>query len=762
MLKLRFMFGHSRRARGVHGSVLALSMLASAACSGGSGAGDDDSSSGSGGSSGGTLPAETGGAGLSTGGDGGVMAGMTASGGSSAGAGVGGTHTAAGAGGDGARAGGGSGGGAAGAGMGSGGTGAFGGVSSSAPDVSPFIVVDQFGYLPDGEKIAVVRDPQTGVDAEQSFAPGATYELVDAASGTSVLMAAPSVWNDGKEDASSGDKAWWFDFSSVTAPGEYYVLDVDRKVRSYAFEIADNVYADMLKQALRMFFYQRAGQDKDAAHAGTGWVDGPSHVGPLQDHNARLYSDAGNAATERDLWGGWYDAGDFNKYTSWTAGYVENLLRAYVESPAAFGDDSGIPESGNGIPDVLDEAKWGMDFLTRMQESDGSLLSIVGEASASPPSAATGQSLYGSPNTSATLATAAAFAYGALVFGKQSSSDLQAYAGDLSLRAVQAFAWADANPNVVFKNNDSASGSSGLGSGQQETDDYGRNAYKLDAATQLFRVTGDASYQTFVDANYQKSHLIVNGNYVAEWDVALQDALLEYADDSRATAAVSAAIRDAYTKGVTGGANLTAVLGNQTDAYLAYLHDYVWGSNQNKSGKGNAFTAAIVHGLAGEQSADYLRAAGRYIHYLHGVNPFSLVYLSNMNEHGAENSVNEFYHTWFTDKSADWDRVGVSKYGPPPGYLTGGPNPSYDWDACCPSGCGSSDNDAVCTSESISPPKGEPPQKSYKDFNTNWPLDSWQITEPDDGYQIAYIRLLSKFVRHTEARFGGLRQENNR
>jgi hypothetical protein len=68
-------------------------------------------------------------------------------------------------------------------------------------------------------------------------------------------------------------------------------------------------------------------------------------------------------------------------------------------------------------------------------------------------------------------------------------------------------------------------------------------------------------------------------------------------------------------------------------------------------------------------------------------------------------------------------------------------------DGCCPSGCGSAENNALCSSESISPPKGQPPQKSYKDFNSNWPLNSWSVTEPSDGYQIAYIRLLSKFVR---------------
>jgi endoglucanase len=559
-------------------------------------------------------------------------------------------------------------------------------------------------------------------------------------------MAAPSVWNAGAIDASSGDKAWWFTFTSVTTPGDYYVLDVDRGVRSYPFRISDQVYRDVLKQAVRMLFYQRAGQNKDAAHAGAGWVDAPSFTGALQDQHCRLYSDKNNAATERDLRGGWYDAGDLNKYTSWTAGYVESLLRAYAENPTVWTDDYAIPESGNGIPDVLDEARWGLDFLVRMQGSDGAVLSIVGEPSASPPSAATGQSLYGPASTSATLTTAAAFAAGARILKLPGIAALDTAAGDLLTRAKTAWTWAVANPAVLFKNNDSASGSSGVGSGQQETDDYGRLVAKLDAAAQLYAATGDATYRTFFDANYAQLHLITYSNYVSPWDVQGQDAALDYADATGATAATVTAIRSAFVAGVKSSGTLGPITGNQ-DPYLAYMKDYVWGSNSTKSNVGNLFAAVVSHRLDAASNADMTRAASRYVHYLHGTNPLSLVYLTNMYAYGAESCANEMFHTWFADGSAMWDRVGTSTYGPPPGYLTGGPNPGYDWDGCCPSGCGSTANNAVCSSLPISPPKGQPAQKSYKDFNTAWPLDSWSVTEPSDGYQVAYIRLLSKLVR---------------
>jgi endoglucanase len=634
---------------------------------------------------------------------------------------------------------GGTGGSAVAGGAGSGGTGIGGAAPTPSEPLSQFIVVDDFGYRPAAAKVAVIRDPETGFDGAEAFTPGASYALVDAFSGEHVFTGPLVQWNAGAEDPSSGDRAYWFDFSSVTSPSSYYVLDTEKGVRSPVFVVSPNVYRDVLGHALRTFFYQRAGAVKDAAHAGPGWADAASHVGPGQDRQARLFSAPEDASTERDLSGGWYDAGDFNKYTNWTADYVVDLLRAYRERPELWGDDLNIPESGNGVPDVVDEAKWGLDWLVKMQNEDGSLLSIVGLASGSPPSAATGPSSYGSPSTSATLSGSSAFAFGAVVM-KSLGGELTAYAADLEARAERAWTFADQNPNVVFRNNDAASGSTGLGAGQQEVDDAGRISKKLQAACHLFELTGGEVYRTYFDQSYTQTGFISTG-YTYGWDEFLQESMLHYTTLPGATASVASDILDTYEAGVLGGDNLPTHR-DARDPYRAPLQTYTWGSNATKARVGLVLHSFVKYGITGAPEEEVLAAAESYLHYFHGVNPLGLVYLTNMGAFGAERSASQIFHTWFANGSPTWDSVGESTYGPAPGFLAGGPNPSYDWDGCCPSGCGGTE----CGAAAPSPPKGQPAQKSYLDFNDSWPLNSWSVTENSNGYQAGYIRLLSKFV----------------
>jgi len=602
-------------------------------------------------------------------------------------------------------------------------------VPPPAEPVSAFIVVDQFGYLPDSEKIAVLRDPETGFDAAESYTPGTTYRVIDAVTGQSVTELEPVAWNAGAVDMDSGDRAWRVDFSAITTPGVYYLLDVDGGVRSDTFRVAGDVYRQAMRHAFRTFYYQRAGFEKKAPFADTGWTDGPSHVGAGQDKNARLYGQTGDAATERDLSGGWYDAGDYNRYTPWTADYIVALLRAYEETPSVFGDDFGIPESGNGTSDLLDEVRFGLEHLARTQSESGGCISVLGVASGSPPSAATGASTYGPETTNATIRAGIAFAWAARVFQPSDA----AFSADLLSRAKRAWDWAEQNPSVTFENTGK------VAAGEQQVAAKEVGMYKLGLAVALYRADGGAAYKSYFESNYATAGLAVLQGYNAAWELQFTEYYLDYAALPDASAAIKTEIHGAFMN-TLGSADNLGMLNGDPDPYLAFVADYTWGSNAHKSRTGCLFYDAVSFGVDQAKSADARRAAERYVHYIHGVNPLGLVYLSNMGPSGAHRSVTSFYHSWFVDKSPEWDEVGVSTYGPAPGFLVGGPNPSYDWDGVCP-------GNALCPAERPSPPYMQPPQKSYANFNDSWPVNSWSVSENSNGYQVYYVRLLAKFVR---------------
>ncbi|MEQ8966230.1 MAG: glycoside hydrolase family 9 protein [Azospirillaceae bacterium] len=630
---------------------------------------------------------------------------------------------------------------------------ACGGVAAGPPDLTgseavvvgegPFIVVDRFGYRPGMRKRAVLRDPRRGFDADMRYRPGPVLELRSVEDAAAVHAGPPSIDNNGAADPDSGDVTWSFDFSAVTAPGTYVVVDPARGVRSPPFRIAEDVYDPVLRQAARAFFYQRAGFAKQPPHADPRWADGASHTGPRQDTEARLYNDTLGLFSVRDLHGGWYDAGDYNRYTRWTANYIVSMLHAYREAPAAWGDDSGLPESGNGLPDLIDEIRWGLAWLARMQTEEGGLLSVLGVDEASPPSAADGPSYYGPANTSATLGGAAAFAFAAQAFAAY-GAPLEAEAEAWRDRALEAWAWAEANPEVVFRNNDPASGSAGLAAGQQEVDDEGRARARLIAAIHLFALTGEARFAEVADAGVPETELVAK-RYADPFLGRIETALLHYASQPGVDPGIRATIHEAYVESMAGW-NAFRAMESGRDPYGAPMDAYTWGSNGFKSAMGTLFTQVATYDIGPWPDEAAMEAGAGYIHYLHGVNPLGKVYLSNMGEYGVENSATEFYHAWFRHEHPLWGNVETSAYGPAPGFLVGGPNPSYTWDACCPASCGNEANNAMCGLAPPSPPAGQPPMKAYRDFGDGWPLNSWEVTENSNAYQVEYLRLLSKFV----------------
>jgi hypothetical protein len=620
----------------------------------------------------------------------------------------------------------------------------------------PAIVVDQFGYPTRASKIAVIRDPQVGYDSFAHFTPGNTYAVVDQSTGEIVKAGSLIAWNDGATDEVSGDKVWWFDFSDVTIPGRYAIMDIGRGVRSPEFQIDDSVYRLVLKYAARMYFYQRAGFKKTAETAGPDWVDAASHLGPGQDPQSRPWHgrrglDNSKAPQIKDLHGGWFDAGDYNKYTSWTARNIILLLRAYDENPTAFGDDSGIAESGNAVPDILDEVKWGLDWLARVQNNDGSLLCVQGLDQASPPSVAKGPSYYGPATTAASFMGAAAFAYAAKIYSTRPEAELKRYGDELTTRAKRAWDWATANPNVIYYNNDDAKQpeSRGLASGQQEMDNAQRAFAKFEAAVYLYEITGDAGYKSFVEENYKS---IVAKNGPTQWDADRQEALLYYSRLPAISPQVKSTILKTFVENVTRNADQLPMVTDNKDPYRAPLKDYTWGSNQSKLLQARLYQLLALYGNDAATAAKGDSAAIDYLHYLHGVNPLGLVYLTNMKSAGAEQSANTMFHNWFAHGTR-WERVSDAMPGPPPGYLVGGPNPHFSMDKCCTAAilsagyrCYGAAAFSLCSNDYV-PPLGQPAMKSYRQFNEGWPANSWAVTEPSTGYQAHYIVVLARYVR---------------
>lgn len=593
---------------------------------------------------------------------------------------------------------------------------------------SKFIHIDQFGYLPNAVKVAVISDPQIGFNAGDNYTAPATLELVNAITGITVWSGSPQLWNGGATDSQSGDRGWWLDFSAWTSAGEYYLQDPNGTERSATFTISDQVYDDLMADAGRAFFYNRCNAPKAAPFAEPNWTDGTNFLNPLQDGDCSALSDPENASMRRDLSGGWFDAGDYNKYVTFAYSAVNPLLWAYAESPAAFTDSWNIPESGNGIPDLLDELKWELDWLLKMTNPDGSVIIKMGsidynDNAAAPPSANTDRRYYGPTCTSASIAAAAMFAQAADVMGELGS--LSSYAQTLRNQAVSTFDYwlsRQAAGTLEFNCDDGT-----IKSGDADWNEDNQWKAAQVAAIHLFALTGDAAYNSFLIDHQDKTAPLATNFWGVE-DNVLNTALMYYTTVPGADASLSTRIINGLTTEATNNWNGYFGMGTN-DLYRAFIPDwsYHWGSSNSRSRYGSLNNLVANYDLISGQAASFRAKSAGILHSFHGLNPLGIVYLSGMEGRGAERGIQEIYHTWFNEGTI-WDNSATSPNGPAPGFVSGGPNKDFSLNF-------------------ISPPAGQPMGKAYKDWNTGWNgsynENSWEISEPAIYYQAAYIRNLA-------------------
>ena len=538
--------------------------------------------------------------------------------------------------------------------------------------------MDQFGYFEGQNKIAVLADPQMGINASDSYTPSSAIKLVDASNDQPVMDLSATSIRGGATDALSGDILWQVDFTAFNTPGTYYILDETHSNRSYDFAIGEaNGYVNLLKASLKQLYFQRCGQSKESDE----WTDSACHLHTHQDSDCRDYH---GILPNRDLSGGWHDAGDYGKYVGFAYPAVHDLLSSYLMNPTFWDsiDDVGIPESGNGRSDILDEVKWGLDWLLKMQVSgtgdsskDSGILHIVGMMTdadnywskhvGKPASEDTSVRYFLGVSGEATCAGMSMLAYGAYTFDQAGlSGDSNAYLA----AAEAAWTWAENNPDELTSNFEAYPANQIQSYFYRKQLIYGDvHLARFEAACFLHLLTGNSKYLDYItnnsNAQLMYPNVLPGGN-----KVNLGSALLNYALDPEADANVGNTIKADYVNfwGKPGNWHFKEDGANLSDGHNYPLWSAYWGANvflcQQTAFGWNA-TKVDQNDMAWRKKLISASSS-----YLHGCNPLSLAYLTNVgaSEFGGDRYLDVFYHG---DENME--------NTPPPACIPGGPNGGF-------------------------------------------------------------------------------------
>ena len=214
------------------------------------------------------------------------------------------------------------------------------------PKSTPNVLVDQVGYQTDSVKTAVFRGKNLSD----------TFQIINAVTGETVYTG-----TIGKSISQPvfGEYCAMGTFTDLTTPGTYYIQTAYIG-QSYQFKIGDNLYKNILNEACLNLYSKRCGINLDPAIAGTA-----AHQACHLDY----VKSSENPEEVYELSGGWHNDDNYGKDVSEACEVIAPLLLSYELYPAVFDDATGIPESGNNIPDILDEVRYEVDWLLKMQDA---------------------------------------------------------------------------------------------------------------------------------------------------------------------------------------------------------------------------------------------------------------------------------------------------------------------------------------------------------------------------------------------------------
>lgn len=553
--------------------------------------------------------------------------------------------------------------------------------SRAAETPTTAIKVDQAGYPLDGPKVALVS------------AAADTFELRRSTDGAVAFhgpLSAP------QSDSDTGDQVRAADFSHFHKPGSYY-LSVPGVGRSWNFNVAKNVFEHAYWMAMLGFYGQRCGTAVDLSPEFPGYSHPACHL------HGEFHASSGTSGP-RDNIGGWHDAGDYGRYVVNSGISTGTLLWAWeIYGRKLKGIPLKIPESGNGTPDILNEARWNFEWMLKMQDEDGGVWhkqtsehfpGFVAPQDDTLPSEVIGTGAAPFKSTCATADLASVAAIAARVYKPYDA----AFAARSLSAARSAFAWTEKYPNVTFRNR------SGVSTG--EYGDSNCADERLWAAAELYRATGEKPYADYFLANYAQFLPTLDSPPAEGWNQVGSMALWTYALTRHHH--VDHAAVDAIRKRTIAAAQAVAQRTN-SHAYRNSMtaKDYVWGSNGVAADYGKYLLIASLF----EHDKSFVDAARDNLHYLLGRNTFSLSWVTQLGE-------NPFEHPHHRPS-------GDGKHSKPwPGLLSGGPNAGRA--------------DAVLAAL----PKDLPPARVYADQ-----LPSYASNEIAINWQASLVFLLAGLLK---------------
>ncbi|MEX1267668.1 MAG: glycoside hydrolase family 9 protein [Balneolaceae bacterium] len=523
--------------------------------------------------------------------------------------------------------------------------------SAEAQRLTEAVHLNQTGFYPGSSKIAVVTEGE----------PDTFYILTPDFSDTLYTGQLSSI----QEAPNSGERVRIADFSDFTAPGTYIVW-ITKLGYSYPFTIASRIYEDAAKAGLKGFYFQRASASIPYEFGGK-WARPAGHPDTLVVIHPSAATEGRPEGSVISAPKGWYDAGDYNKYAVNSGITMGTLFSLYEDFPGYMKTfDVNIPETGNGLPDVLNESLWNLRWYLDSQDPDDGgvyhkLTAANFEGRVMPAEARSARYVV-QKSVTGTLNFAAVMAQAARIFDEY--ENIVPGLADSALSAAKAaWNWAQENPDRLYNQNEMNE----LYNPDVLTGAYGdRNPSDefFWAAAELYATTGDDSYYHAADVFPSEEASVPNwGNVrtLGYYTLArLGDNLSGMpADDLNRVKEMITGLADRLAEGAANSGYRTVMDG---------AGNYPWGSSGEAGNQG----IALIQAYLLTEEIHYLEHAHSNLDYLLGRNATGYSFLTG---HGYKTPLN-IHH-----RPSDAHSIRE----PVPGLLAGGPNPGQQDECIYPS-----------------------------------------------------------------------------